>query len=150
MSANARTPILVLSVIIASVFFISAQPSQDSLGTTRDFTEDLSFDPAFYRGDEWITDDRSGDGLIDYALKLDDDMEKALEAADYDKDGAMDDFYFYRNGVLYRQEIDQNNDGRIDLWIYLSEGVYVTGYERDSDFDGVIDSVKIFGEQDKK
>jgi hypothetical protein len=57
----------------------------------------------------------------------------------------MDDFYYYERGQLIRQEVDTNFDGRIDVWVYLHEGLYIKSYERDSDYDGEIDLVKEYG-----
>ncbi len=57
----------------------------------------------------------------------------------------MDDFYFYRNEVLYREELDTNYDGNIDLWIYMFDGVRIERYERDTNYDGTIDVVREFG-----
>jgi len=34
----------------------------------------------------------------------------------------------------------------VDLWVYLEEGIYITRYERDTDFDGTVDITKTFGE----
>jgi hypothetical protein len=46
---------------------------------------------------------------------------------------------------LIRQEVDTNFDGRIDVWVYLHEGLYIESYRRDSDYDGEIDLVKEYG-----
>ena len=54
----------------------------------------------------------------------------------------MDDFYYYKNGVLERQEIDTNFDKNIDVWVYLEEGIYIIKIERDKNHDGVIDYTK--------
>lgn len=94
----------------------------------------------------WITGDTNGDGLINYALKLDDRGQKKYEAVDHNHDGRMDNFYFYRNGVLVRQEIDTNYDDSIDLWIYMYDGVRVRGYERDTNHDGTPDLIRDFSE----
>lgn len=94
----------------------------------------------------WITGDTNQDGDVDYALRLDEFGEKAYEAMDFNFDGLMDDFYIYRGGVLFAEQLDTNFDGRIDLWIHMHDGVRVRGYERDLDYDGTIDLVKEFGE----
>ncbi len=93
----------------------------------------------------WITGDTSGDGRTDYALKLDVNGRKRYEAVDFNNDGLMDDFYYYRNEVLIREELDTNYDGRIDLWIFMHDGVRVERYERDTDYDGVVDLLRDFG-----
>lgn len=90
----------------------------------------------------WITGDTNNDGRTDYALKLDDRGQKRFEAVDHNNDGMMDNFYYYRNGVLSRQEIDTNYDGRIDLWIHMYDGVRVRGYDRDTNHDGVPDLIR--------
>jgi hypothetical protein len=94
----------------------------------------------------WITGDTSGDGSTDYALKLDENGRKRYEAVDFNNDGLMDDFYYYRNEVLIREELDSNFDGRIDLWIFMHDGVRVERYERDTNYDGTADLIRDFGE----
>lgn len=109
---------------------------------------DEEFEPIFAvedYGDAWITGDTSSDGSVDYALQLDDN-EKRYEAMDYNRDGMMDDFYIYRNGVLHAELLDTNFDGEIDLWIYMHDGIRVRGYERDTNYNGTIDLVKEFGD----
>lgn len=55
-------------------------------------------------------------------------------------DGKWDDFYFYENGKLVRQEIDSNFDGKIDIIIYLQDN-YIYKIEQDKDFDGRFETV---------
>jgi len=109
---------------------------------------DFHFDVTEY-GDEWILGDKNDDGVTDYALYLGKDNLKVKEAVDFNSDGKMDDFYFYANEVLVRQEVDTNYDQKIDLWVYLYRGVYVERYERDTDFDGIPDIVKRFDQSDQ-
>lgn len=92
-----------------------------------------------YSDSEWLTLDRNEDGAIDYAVLVSRSGNKIHEAMDFNHDGLMDDFYIYENNVLKREEIDSNYDGKIDIWIYLNRGVYIRMWERDTDFDGVID-----------
>ncbi|GEM_PF-2836645 len=92
-------------------------------------------------GSPWITDDRNGDGQVDYAVLFNEYFEKVIEAVDYGHDGLMDDFYYYHEGNLVRQEIDTNHDGAVDLWIYL-DGAYVERWERDTNHDGKPDQVR--------
>ena len=54
----------------------------------------------------------------------------------------MDDFYYYKNGVLERHEIDTNFDLKPDIWVYIDEGVYIKKIERDKDYDGIPDIIK--------
>ncbi|MFP4430259.1 MAG: hypothetical protein ACOCW6_09325 [Spirochaetota bacterium] len=107
----------------------------------RETEPDQYFDVSKY-DDTWITSDRDEDGRIDYALRLTEELQKDREAVDFNYDGMMDDFYFYENDVLVRQEVDTNFDGKIDLWVFLDRGVYVERYERDTDFDGMPDVIK--------
>ena len=113
------------------------QPEED--------TYEKVFDVGEY-GAPWMTGDTNNDGRIDYGLELDEYNEKKREVVDFNHDGMMDDFYFYVNGVLEREELDTNFDGRIDLWIFMHDGVRVAGYERDTDYDGSVDLVKEFGD----
>lgn len=92
--------------------------------------------------DPWFLEDRDGDGLFDFAVILDEDGFRDREALDYNRDGWMDDFYFYERDVMVRQIVDTNYDQRPDLWIYIYHGVYVERYERDTDYDGLVDLVR--------
>jgi hypothetical protein len=87
--------------------------------------------------------DRNFDGQADYEVRYDAQNRKVSEKMDFNFDGTMDDFYFYEEGKLVRQEIDSNFDGKVDIWVHL-DGVYVLGYERDKDYDGVVDLAKRF------
>jgi len=103
------------------------------------------FDAADY-GEGWLKLDRNDDGVVDYVIMVNDRGQKLREAVDFNYDGYMDDFYFYSNDVLQRQEIDTNFDLRIDAWVYLRRGVYIEMWERDRDFDGIIDDRERYGE----
>ena len=94
----------------------------------------------------WLTSDRDSNGVIDYAVQIDDRGYKTREAMDFNYDGLMDDFYFYDNDVLQRQEIDTNFDRLIDVWIFMWRGVYVRRWERDTDFDGIADLIRDYDE----
>lgn len=91
--------------------------------------------------------DRNKDGKIDHTMILDEKGKKLYEELDYNFDNRMDDLCFYTNGVLQTEWIDTNFDGKIDLWVYLKNGVYVDRYERDTNYDGVVDKVKQFGQK---
>jgi hypothetical protein len=97
--------------------------------------------------DGWLTSDRDEDGRIDYAVKIDERGYKLREAMDFNFDGHMDDFYFYANDVLQRQELDSNFDCRVDIWIYLWRGVYVRKWERDTNYDGIVDITRDYDER---
>jgi hypothetical protein len=133
-------PALVLVPVV--VLAISSSDSE----YPRETQPDQYFDSAMY-DEPWITSDRDGDGRIDYALLLNDELQKRREVMDFNYDGMMDDFYFYANDVLIREELDTNYDGAIDLWVFLHRGVYVERYERDTDYDGMPDIVKDYATQ---
>lgn len=139
-----RTRLLQVFFLLTVVLTLTTAQSVERAAFSTD-TDQPVFDVEAY-GSEWITGDSSGNGRIDYALRLNDRGDKRMEANDFNGDGLMDDFYYYQNGVLHRQELDTNFDGVVDLWIFMHDGVRVAGYERDSDYDGVIDVEKAFGE----
>ncbi len=145
------TRIVKLFVLLAGILAVpvsaeAGSPSMDNIGLSRFLHEKLSFDPDDY-GAGWIVGDENDDSLVDYCIFFDKNGYKVFEANDYNKDGYLDDFYHYQNDVLVLQELDQNYDQKIDLWVYIDEGVYVEGYELDSDFDGRIDVVKLYATQ---
>jgi hypothetical protein len=88
--------------------------------------------------------DTKGSGKVSYLLDHDREALRVREALDFNGDGELDDFYYYANDVLVRRELDTNYDGRIDVWVYLEAGVYITRYERDKDYDGIPELVKVF------
>jgi hypothetical protein len=58
----------------------------------------------------------------------------------------MDTFYYYKDGLLQRVEIDTKGTGKIDLWVYLTaDGNSVQRYERDTTGSGKPDVVRVFG-----
>lgn len=136
--------VLLVGLIVAGA---TAQPAESQY--PREPSDEQYFDVSRY-DDEWMTDDRNEDGRLDYAVRLTDDLLKDREAVDFNHDGMMDDFYFYANEVLQRQEIDTNFDGAIDLWVFLTDGVYVERYERDTDYDGYPDIVRDYGETEEE
>lgn len=135
---------VVLLIVSVGVQLPGVEP--EDLPDTRSPKGWQSFDPADY-GEEWMVLDRDDDGVVDYAVMLNEDGQKLREAVDFNRDGFMDDFYFYENDVLQREEIDSNYDRHIDIWIYLRRGVYITMWERDRDHDGVIDAREIYGNE---
>lgn len=130
-------------LLVGILSFVSAQ-TIGAPAVRQEQSEEPIFAVTDY-GPPWITGDTGGNGRTDYALKLDEYGNKVAEAVDYNADGFMDDFYHYRNGSLVRQELDTNFDQRIDLWIFMENGVYVRGYHRDTNFDGTIDVRREFG-----
>jgi hypothetical protein len=108
---------------------------------------ELYFDVEEY-GDDWMRGDTNDDGVVDYAVYLNEDLLKTREVMDFNKDGLIDDFYFYENEVLVREELDTNYDGAVDLWIHMHEGVYVRKWVRDTDHDGIPDVTKDYGEEE--
>ena len=144
MRVNLRTIFIALGLLSGTVgsSYAAEYPETHPLSSWQ------SFDPADYT-EGWLTLDRNGDGSIDYAVMIDDRGYKVREAVDFNHDGRMDDFYFYSNDVLQRQEIDSNYDGRIDIWIYLRSGVYISRWERDRNHDGVIDDRAEYGSENR-
>jgi hypothetical protein len=134
MKANAGS--VLIALVLAFVVVTQAAGDNDSIDGSLDPV--ARFDPAAYTAG-WLTADRDGDGLVDYAVQVDERGRKLREAMDYNLDGLMDDFYFYSNDVLQRQEVDSNFDQAIDIWIYMWRGVYVRKWERDTDHDGSVD-----------
>lgn len=92
-----------------------------------------------------VSSDTNYDGDIDSKLTINESNITIFEETDYNLDGVMDNFYYYKDGVVIRQEVDSNYDNKIDIWVYVSNGgTAVSKYEKDTDFDGVIDKVKEF------
>ena len=92
-----------------------------------------------------ISSDTNFDGDIDAVLTMDSNKISQHEETDYNLDGTMDNFYYYKDGFVVRQEVDSNYDKKIDIWVYIvNEGRTISRYEKDLDFDGVVDKVKEF------
>ncbi len=92
--------------------------------------------------------DSNGDGKVDLLEKQDEDGKKIMEMIDFNHDGLMDDFYYFTDGIITLRKIDSNFDKKIDVWVYIKEGKYIEKYERDLDYDGNVDQVKVFGEEE--
>lgn len=144
---KSRNSFRLVPAVILGTAVLSLVTGQTAERTTfdSDREEERILSVEDYR-EPWITGDSNGDGAVDYALRLDDRGRKEREAVDHNNDGMMDNFYYYQNGVLSRQEIDTNYDSNIDLWIYMYDGARVDRYERDTNHDGTIDLVRTFGE----
>jgi hypothetical protein len=141
-----RTIVFVLVAGLVAVGGVCAL-DPEMVGRSRPRNPEIRFDVAEY-GETWYLDDMNGDGQIDFAQKNDENGQAILQAMDFNNDGFMDDFYFLNAGSLVRQELDTNFDGAIDLWVYVVDGIYVEGYERDLDHDGFIDVVRDYGNGD--
>ena len=138
-------PVVLLVFAVFSAFTSVVIVAAEERRPIPELDPDQHFDVnAYHEADGWIVSDTNGDGSIDYALKLDEDLRKVMEALDFSNDGRMDNFYFYRRDALIREEIDTNHDGRVDLWVYLEGGVYVVRWERDTNHDGYIDKVRVY------
>lgn len=136
----------VTAVVVCLLFAV--QPTDAADGGDSDVPS-FKFDVGEY-GERWIVSDRDDDGRTDYAIYVDEDNVKVREAVDFNNDGHMDDFYFYDNEVLERQEVDTNYDQSIDLWVYMHRGVWVERYERDTDHDGEPDVVRNFDDTQRE
>ncbi len=64
----------------------------------------------------------------------------AFQQFDTNFDGNWDDFYYYENGKLIRQEIDSNFDTKIDIIIYIQDN-FIYKIEMDKDFDGRFETI---------
>lgn len=142
------TAAVLLLVLISSPHTGAADGADSNDGGTPGVPE-FHYDTSAY-GDRWILGDQNEDGQTDYALYVDEDNYKVREAVDYNNDGQMDDFYYYENEVLQKQEVDTNFDQEIDLWVYMHRGVWVERYERDTNYDGEPDVVKNFDSRDQQ
>jgi hypothetical protein len=93
--------------------------------------------------------DTNDDGSKDYYARTNEAGEKMMEVLDFNHDGKVDDFYFYRRGVLQKRAVDSNYDEKIDLWVYIAGGVYISEYLRDGDYDGTFETKKSFEAEEK-
>lgn len=136
-STTAFTRLLVVA-LLATVFVLGVASAQAREAQGTEDEQKVFFDVGRYTSG-WITSDSNGDGLVDYALKLTDRLQKEVEAMDFSNDGYMDNFYYYENDVLVRHELDTNGNQQIDLWVFMYRGVQVRGWERDTNHDGEAD-----------
>jgi hypothetical protein len=137
-----------MGAAVAILYVVGTLGAQERVPRNESGEEpDLVFEMEAY-GENWITGDTNDDGVVDYAALLDEDLLKTHEVMDFNKDGLADDFYFYENEVLVREELDTNYDGAVHLWIYMHDGVSVERWERDTDYDGTPDFVRNYGEEE--
>ncbi len=93
-----------------------------------------------------VVEDHSASGDVDYRVFYDHLGKVEHEELASKHDGKLDTFYYYKDGVLQRVEIDTKGTGRIDLWVYLMpDGNHVQRYERDTTGSGKPDVVRVFG-----
>lgn len=139
-------------IIIALIFLsivITNTYSDYHLDTNNDGVSDVWVEEDNIEGYK-ILSDTNFDGKPDSNLYMNSSRVSVYEETDYNLDGVMDNFYFYEYGYIVRQEVDSNYDGNIDVWVYIAdEGKSITKYEKDLDFDGIIDKIKEF-EVEKK
>ena len=93
-----------------------------------------------------VVEERSGSGEVEYRVFYGRGGGVEHEELDFNHDGKMDTFYYYKNGIMSRVEIDTKGTGKIDLWVYLTDdGNSVQRYERDTTGSGKPDVVRTFG-----
>jgi hypothetical protein len=93
-----------------------------------------------------VVEERSGNGEVEYRVFFGQRGKVEHEELDFNHDGRMDTFYYYKSGLLQRVEIDTKGSGKIDIWVYLTEdGEAVQRYERDTTRSGKPDVVRTFG-----
>lgn len=85
--------------------------------------------------------DRDKDGRVDHRIFNDNKGRRLYEELDFNYDGRMDDFYYYKDGELEREEIDSDYNGKVDVWIALYQGKYIRRIEQDKNGDGKPDAV---------
>jgi tetrahydromethanopterin S-methyltransferase subunit G len=64
-----------------------------------------------------------------------------VQGIDYNKDGLLDEKYFYRDNRIVRTEIDRNLDGKTDAISYFNLKGLLYKAETDDDFDGTYETV---------
>ncbi|MBN1412409.1 MAG: hypothetical protein JW969_16295 [Spirochaetales bacterium] len=92
-----------------------------------------------------VSTDRNYDGKVDMIVDFSLDGKTLEEEFDFNYDGLMDTFNYFERGEQVRQEIDSNYDQKIDIWIFLIDGIYIEHYEQDTNFDGKVDKIKKYG-----
>ena len=128
---------LVLSICVTLFADYSLDSNND--GNEDIWVEELSNDGVI------ISRDTDHDGSVDTKLAIDKMKLSQFEETDYNLDGIMDNFYYYEDGFVIRQEVDSNYDQRIDIWVHITnKGKSISKYEKDLDFDGIVDKVKEF------
>lgn len=84
--------------------------------------------------------DNDDSGKFDVEEKYDENGEMLREGVDTNKDGKVDDFYYYDGEILLKEEIDTNYDEKPDLWVLFEYGTNNSFkgcvIEKDNNFDG--------------
>jgi hypothetical protein len=89
--------------------------------------------------------DTAKTGRIDQIEEYNDKEIKTAECIDTNNDGKTDDRYYYdpENGLLLREELDTNYDGKPDLWVIFEYNTDTSmkqcTIQKDNNFDGKID-----------
>lgn len=132
-------------IVAFTLLFISVIIFADySLDSNKDGNDDVWVEETA-DGGYIINSDKDFDGMVDSKLTMDHMRLTTLEESDYNLDGIMDNFYYYEDGYVVRQEVDSNYDQKIDIWVYITNnGTAILKYEKDLDYDGVIDKIKEF------
>ncbi|QEN03609.1 hypothetical protein EW093_02475 [Thiospirochaeta perfilievii] len=131
--------LLIFTLSVSSVLFADYSLDSNSDGILDIWVEELEDNSII------ISSDTNFDGNVDKKLAMNGAKLTLYEETDYNLDGIMDNFYFYEDGFVVRQEVDSNYDLKIDIWVYITnDGKSISSYEKDLDFDGVVDKVKEF------
>jgi len=64
----------------------------------------------------------------------------AFQQFDTNFDGNWDDFYYFENGKLVKEEIDSNYDQKVDIIVYIQDN-YIYKISMDKDFDGKFETI---------
>lgn len=134
---------LIRKIIPLALLLVSVNMYADySLDSNGDGVQDIWVEERTNKG-VIISSDTNFDGEVDSKLTINEFNISIFEETDYNLDGIMDNFYYYEDGVVVRQEVDSNYDNKIDVWVYVANGgTAISKYEKDTDYDGIVDKVK--------
>lgn len=136
--------IIVLTLLLNTVNIYSDY----SLDTNNDGFDDIWVEEKAEEG-YIVSTDTNFDGKIDSILTMNEMKISIYEETDYNLDGVMDNFYYFEDGFVVRQEVDSNYDNAIDVWVYVTnDGKAISRYEKDLDYDGIVDKIKEFEVQE--
>ena len=74
------------------------------------------------------------------------DAAEEVRRFDTNKDGKIDQWEYFLEGLLVRVELDRNHDGRVDEWTFYEQGKIVKA-EFDTDRDGTINQREFYDAQ---